>query len=236
MWASYSPATGCACAFLCQMLVAPQPVGVCVLTTWPIVAFSSIPALMRHFLARQLPFSIISNCHAEARSWKRAPRWWISPKKNAHQNFREEYDTEQFLCIVQSTQSAKHVKCSACFFSSWRNVRRRTTRRLEVSHQQRKSDMKYAEDFPLIFTGCDVIWAEMLFTNFFVVHNISLSAASHDLCSGAHFHKSKLRRRIIYVRYTQNLITTLKIRFCYAKVVKGWQLWANNYHNILIKS
>ena len=132
-------------------------------------------------------------------------------KKSAHQNLQEEYDTEQFLCVVRSTQSAKHVKCSASFFSSWRNVQRRTMRQLEASHQKRKSDRKYAEDFPLIFMGCDVIQAETLFTNFFVVHNISLSAADHDICSGTHFCKSELRRRTIYVRYAQNLITTLKI-------------------------
>ena len=63
---------------------------------------------------------------------------------------------------------------------------------LEASHQQRKSDRQYAEDFPLIFIGCDVIQAETLFTNFFVVHNITLSVADHDICSGAHFHKSEL--------------------------------------------
>ena len=40
-------------------------------------------------------------------------------KKTAHQNFWEEYYTEKFLCIVRSTQSAKHVKCSACFYNSW---------------------------------------------------------------------------------------------------------------------
>ena len=118
--------------------------------------------------------------------------------------------TEQFLCVVQSTQSAKHVKCSACFFSSWWNVQCRTTHQLEASHQQRKSDRKYAEDFPLICMGCDVIRAEMLFTNFFVVHNIALSAADHDICSGAHFCKSELRRTI-YIRDAQNLITVFKI-------------------------
>ena len=40
-------------------------------------------------------------------------------KKTAHQNFQEEHYTETFLCVVRSTWSAKHVKCSACFFSSW---------------------------------------------------------------------------------------------------------------------
>ena len=89
---------------------------------------------------------------------------------------------------------------------------------LKASHQQKKSDKKYAEDFPLVLIGCDVIRAETLFTNFFVEHNIALSAADHDTCSGAHFRKSELQRRTIYVRYAQNLITTLKIRFCYAKV------------------
>ena len=109
----------CVCLFVSEMLVVPQPINVRVLTSWPIIAFGSIPALMRHFLSRRLLFSVISNHHAEVRSRKRALGWWILPK-NAHQNFQEEYDTEQFLCvIVQSTQSAKHVKCSTCFFSSW---------------------------------------------------------------------------------------------------------------------
>ena len=121
-----------------EMLVVPQPIGVCVLTSWPIVAFGSVLALTCHYLARQLPFSIISNHYAEVRSRNRAPGWWVSPKKiKKKKKFQEEYDTEQFLCIVQSMQSPKHVKCSACFFSSWRNVRRRTMRELEVSHQKR---------------------------------------------------------------------------------------------------
>ena len=40
------------------------------------------------------------------------------------------------------------------FCHPWRNVRHWTTCQLEMSHQQRKSDRKYAEDFPLIFMGC----------------------------------------------------------------------------------
>ena len=105
-----------------------------------------------------------------------------SRQKTTHQNFREEYYTEKFLCVVRSTQSAKHVKCSACFFSSWdfsvAHGGMYDVEQLEASHQQRKSDRKYAEDFPLIFIGCEVIRAEMLFTNFFVVHNITLCCRS----------------------------------------------------------
>ena len=52
MWASNLPASGCACAFfVSEVLVVPRPVGIHILTSWPIVAFGSIPALMRHFLA-----------------------------------------------------------------------------------------------------------------------------------------------------------------------------------------
>ena len=47
------------CLFVSEMLVVPQPVGIHILTSWPIVVFGSIPALMRHFLARRLPFSVI---------------------------------------------------------------------------------------------------------------------------------------------------------------------------------
>ena len=86
----------------------------------PIIAFGSIPTLMHHFLMRQLLFLIISNRHAEARSWKQASGLWIlSATKNTLQNFREECYTEKFLCVVRSTQSAKHGKWSSCFFSSW---------------------------------------------------------------------------------------------------------------------
>ena len=51
------------------------------------------------------------------------------------------------------------------------------------------------------FMGCEIpssqhlIRVEMLFTNFSVVHNIALSAADHDICSGAHFRKSELQKR-----------------------------------------
>ena len=117
------------------------------------------------------------------------------------------------------------------FLSPWRNIWRRTTCQLEASHQQRKSNRKYTKISH--FMGCetpssqhlDVIQAEMLFTNFFVVQNIALSAASHDICSGTCFRKSKLRRRTIYIyiereiyvyiyiytHYTPNLIAMLKI-------------------------
>ena len=204
----------CVCLFVSKMLVVPQPIGVRVLTSWPIIVFGSIPTLMRHFLARRLLFSIISNHHAKARSWKWAPRWWISPKKRTPKfSGRVRYRTISVHCTISTECQACEVQRLLLQF-----LAECTTRQLEASHQQRKSERKYAEDFPLIFMGCDVIQVETLFTNFFVVHNITLSAANHDICSGAHFRKSKLQRRTICVCYAQNLITTLKIWFCYAKV------------------
>ena len=134
------------------------------------------------------------------------------------------YRKVSVCCTINAERQACEVQrvllqFLGLFCHPWQNVQRRTTHQLEASHQQRKSDKKYAEDFPLIFMGCempssqhlDVIQAEMLFTNFFVVHSIALSAANHDICAGAHFRKSELQRRTIYVRSTQNLITTLKI-------------------------
>ena len=64
---------GTFCVVFTQGLVVPQPISIHVLTSGPIVAFSSVPALMRHFLVRRLLFSIISNHHAEARSRKQVP-------------------------------------------------------------------------------------------------------------------------------------------------------------------
>ena len=80
-------------------------------------------------------------------------------------------------------------------------------RQLEASHQQRKSDGKYAEEFPLIFMGCDVVRVEMLFTNFIVEHNIALSAANHARHL-AHV-SGKLNWRTIY--------TTLRIKLLHLK-------------------
>ena len=107
--------------FVSEMSVVPQPISVHILTSWPNVAFDLIPTLMHHFLARWLPFSIISNRHAEARSWKWAPGWWILSRKNTPNppKISKKSYTEQFQCVVQSMQSAKHVKCGTCFFSIW---------------------------------------------------------------------------------------------------------------------
>ena len=90
---------------------------------------------------------------------------------------------EEFMCIVRSVKSAQHVKCSACFFSSWD---------FPVAHggmydvEQCISLKCHSNKGKLIligstlniahFMGCetlssqhfDIIQMEMLFTNFFV--------------------------------------------------------------------
>ena len=99
------------CVHVGIMLVAPQPIGVRILTSWPIVAFGSTPAHMRHFLARRLPFSVISNRHAEARSWKRAPGWWISPKKLPPKfPGRVWYRTVYVRCTINAERQACEVQ------------------------------------------------------------------------------------------------------------------------------
>ena len=125
----------------------------------------------------------------------------ISGKSIIQNSFCALYDQRRApTCEVQRLL----LQFLGLFCHPWRNVRCRTMHQCEASDQQRKSNRKYAKDFPLIFIGCDVIRAETLFTNFFVVHNITLSAADHDICSGAHFRKSELRRRTI-------MYATLKI-------------------------
>ena len=61
--------------------------------------------------------------HFKSPCWSeklKASSWVINlVQKKAHQNFKEEYYTETFLCVVRSVRSARHVKCSTCFFSSW---------------------------------------------------------------------------------------------------------------------
>ena len=125
------------------------------------------------------------------------------------------YTTEKFLCIVWSMQSAQHVKCSTYFLGlfccPWRNVWRwamHYAHQLEVSHQQRKSNRKYAEYFPFyglwdaIFRafGCnssrDTFCSQML-----------------DSCSGTFPGNGTAKED--HTHYAQNQITTLKIWFCY---------------------
>ena len=121
MWASNLPATSCACAFfVSEMSVVPQPIGIRVLTSWPIVAFGSVPALMLCVTSWwDFRFQSLQIAMPKREAESELPGDKSRQKKRAHQNFWEEYDTEQFLCVVWSTQSTKHVKCSACFFSSW---------------------------------------------------------------------------------------------------------------------
>ena len=74
------------------------------------------------------------------------------------------YRTVSVRCKIIAERQAYEVQrlllqFLELFCRPWRKVRRRTTRQLETSHQQRKSDRKYAEDFPLIYMGCDVIRA-----------------------------------------------------------------------------
>ena len=103
-----------------------------------------------------------------------------SRQKTTHQNFREEYYTEKFLCVVRSTQ-IKHVKCSACFFSSWdfsvaHGGMYDVEQRVNLKHHINKgkamgSTLKISRFMgfeALSSQHFDIIQAETLFTNFFV--------------------------------------------------------------------
>ena len=164
--------------FVSEVSVVPQPIGVRILTGWPVVVFSSIPALMHHFLVRRLPFSIISNCHAEA------PGWWISPEKRTPKFLgRVLYRKVSVHCTINTEHPACEVQHLVLPFLGpscrpWRNVRHRTMHQLEVSHQQRKSDRNYAEDFP--FYG---LWDAVL-TAFW--RNSCGDAFYKFLCSAQH--------------------------------------------------
>ena len=86
-----------------------------------------------------------------------------SSQKTLTKLSRKNISPEKFLCIVQSTQSTQHVKCSTCFLGlfchPWRNIHQ-MTHQLEASHQLRKRDRKDAENFP--FNG---LW-DAIFTAF----------------------------------------------------------------------
>ena len=132
-----------ACAFfVSEMLVVPQPISIRVLTSWPVVAFSSpllcVTSWQDNFRFQSFQMAVP----------KQAPGWWVLSKKTAHQSFLEDCYTEKFMCIVHSTQSAKReeqcllLQFLGLFCHPWRNVRCQTTRQLETSHQQRTSYFK----------------------------------------------------------------------------------------------
>ena len=126
--------------FLCLVLVVPQPIGVHILNhlTNRSVWFNS------HSFA-SLPGETTSSFN----HFKSPCSQVINLVKKLHTKLSgKNISIEKFLCIV----SAQHVKCCACFLGQFchpgQNVRHRAPRQLEASHQQRKSNRKYTEDFP----------------------------------------------------------------------------------------
>ena len=190
VWASNVPATGCTYAFFVSvLLVVPQLVGVRVLNQltncsirFNSCSYASLPGettpVFNHFK---------SPCWSEKQ--KVSSRVINLVKKTHTKLSRQNISPEKFLCIVRSTQSTQHVKCSTCFLGlfchPWRNIHQ-MTHRLEASHQLRKRDRKDAENFPFnglwdaVFTafGCNLSGDDFhLFTIFF-------SGAQHrSVCS-----------------------------------------------------
>ena len=123
------------------------------------------------------------------------------------------------------------MKCSARFLGlfcrPWQNVRRRTTCQLEVSHQQRKSDRKYTEDFPFcglwdaVFTAFGCNSSRDIFHTFLCSAqcSLSLSAADHARHLFWHMLLGNWRRTIYIAFKIWNLI------LLHLSLVKGWQLW-----------
>ena len=140
--------------------------------------------------------------------------------------------TEKFLvhCTINAERLACEVQCLLLKFL-WlfchprQNVWRWTMH--QASHQQRKSGRKYAGDFP--FYG---LW-DIVFTAFGCnssrdAFHIFPCSAKHRSLSSQSWHLFRfmfLQKRIvkedhivIYILHTQDLITMLKIWFCYSKV------------------
>ena len=134
---------------------------------------------------RQLPFSVISNRHAEAKSWKWASGWCIKKKKThikiygksiIQKSFSASYNqrgvpsmwSSVLASSVLGTVLSPMVECMMSNNASTWNV---------IS--QMKSDGKYAEDFPLIFMG-----HETHSINF--GHNSSENTFHKFLCSVQH--------------------------------------------------
>ena len=83
-----------------EVLVVPYPISVFILTSWPILAFSSVPALMHHFLM-QLVFSHFKlPCRSEK---LKAISWVINLFKN---------HTPKFLGRVLYRNSSVHCSCT----------------------------------------------------------------------------------------------------------------------------
>ena len=167
--------------FVSVVLVVPQPIGVRVLNQlisrsfwFNSCSFVSLPGETTHFQSFQIAMP----------KWKlKVSSWVINLVKTLHTKLSgKNVFAVMFPCTVWSTQSTKHVKCSACFLGlfclPWRNVWRWMTCQLEASHQQRESDWKYTKDF--VFYG---LW-DAVFTAFGC--NLSRDAFHKFLCSAQH--------------------------------------------------
>ena len=199
MWASDSAAT----FFVSEVLAVPQPVSVRILTSCPIVVFGSIPALLHHFLAKRLPFSIISNRHAEARSWKWAPEWWISCfflKRTPRISRKSIYRKVSAHCTISAECQACEVQLMLLqflgfFCRPWQNVRCQTTHQLEctmsnnastwsvTSTKEKRLEVRWR--FPINFYGLwdAVITAFGCNSSGDAFHKFLCSAQHHCLCS-----------------------------------------------------
>ena len=163
----------CVCLFVSKILVVPQPIGVRVLTSWPIIVFGSIPTLMCHFLARRLLFSIISNRHAKASSWKWAPRWWISPQKT-HTKISGKSTIQNNFCALYDQHRVPSM-WSAATASSVLGGMYDTSAWSITSTKEKREEVRWR--FPINFYG---LWRNSSGDAF---HKFLCSAQYRSLCS-----------------------------------------------------
>ena len=172
---------------------------------------------MCHFLSRRLPFKIISNRRAEARSRKQAPGWWISPKK-----FPPKfpgivwYRTVSVCCMISAECQACEVQRLLLQFLAECTTSNNASAWSVTSTKEEWSELRWR--FPINVYG---LWRNSGGDTF---QKIFCSTQYRSLCSRSRhlFWRTFLQKQIAkedhILRYTQNLITTLKIWFCYAKV------------------
>ena len=235
MWASNSPATSYACAFLCVWGVG------CTISNQRL-HFNQLASLSIQFSSRSyasLPdaTSVFSHFKSPCRSEKlKTSSWVINLVKNHTPKFpgRVLYRNSSVHCSctinsapsMWSTAPASSVVVTSLSpMAECMTLNNMSTRSITLT---KESDRKYAEDNSH-FVGCEMPSSPHLDVRIKrrCFPQISLlSAADHDIYSGVHFCKSDLRRTI-YLRYAQNLITTLKTWFCYTKVY--WRVGSSAY-------
>ena len=187
VWASNSPATGC----VSEMLVVPQPIGVRVLTSWPIVAFGSIPALMHHFWWDNFHFQSFQIAMPKREAESELPGDESHQEKRTPKfSGRVRYRTGSVHCTINAERQACEVQRLLLQFLVECTASNNTSAWSVTSTKEKREEVHWR--FPINFYG---LWHNLSGDAF---HKFLCSAQYRSLCSRSWhlFWRTFLQKRI----------------------------------------